>query len=189
MPKQTFLFGPFLLDSEGALFQDGAPVAIGHRGFLLLYALLKAQGQIVRKAELMHSAWPNAVVEESNLSVQVASLRKLLGPSAAGPEWIVTVPRIGYRFAGSVLVQDDEPETPASDPAVGFAGKPSVAVLPFTNLSGDPELGLFADGLAEDIISALSQFRWFLVLARNSSFAHKVQPIDVKQVARERGVR
>jgi len=190
MPRQTFLFGSFLLDPDREmLFQDGSPVVIGRRGLLLLHALLRAQGQVVRKVDLMHSAWPNAVVEESNLSVQMASLRKLFGPLSEGAEWIATVPRIGYRFAGPVLVHNDEPETPASDEATDLARKPSLAVLPFTNLSGDPELEFFADGIAEDIITALSRFRWFFVLARNSSFIYKGRPINVKQVARELGVR
>ncbi len=190
MPRQTFLFGPFLLDPEREmLFQDGSPVAIGRRGLLLLHALLRAHGQVVRKAELMHSAWPNAVVEESNLSVQMAALRKLFGASSERAEWIATVQRIGYRFAGPVLVHNDASESPASDEATDLARKPSIAVLPFTNLSGDPELEFFADGIAEDIITALSRFRWFFVLARNSSFTYKGRPINVKQVARELGVR
>src|SRR5262245_23363080 len=190
MARQIFLFGKFLLDSDReALFEDGAQVVIGRRGFLLLYALLRAQGQVVRKDELMHSAWPNAVVEESNLSVQMASLRKLLGPSAEGAEWIMTVPRLGYRFSGPLLVEDEEPAVPAGEQTTDLASKPCIAVLPFTNLSGDPQLELFADGIAEDIITALSRFRWFFVLARNSSFVYKGRPIDVKQVARELGVR
>jgi TolB-like protein len=119
----------------------------------------------------------------------MASLRRLLGPSSEGAEWIVTVPRVGYRFAGSVLVQNNEPEAPAGKQVTDLAHKPAVAVLPFANLSGDPELELFADGIAEDIIVALSQFRWFFLLARNSSFVYKGKPIDVKQVARELGVR
>jgi TolB-like protein len=189
MSRQTFLFGPFLLDPDREmLLQNGAPVAIGRRGLLLLLALLRAQGQIVRKADLMHSAWPNAVVEESNLSVQMASLRKLFGPSSEGSEWIATVPRIGYRFAGPLLVHD-EPETLVGEQAMELARKPSIAVLPFSNLSDDLELEFFADGIAEDIITALSKFRWFSVLARNSSFIYKGAPINVKRVARDLDVR
>lgn len=190
MPRQTFLFGPFLLDPEREmLFQDGSPVVLGRRGLLLLLALLRAQGQVVRKADLMRSAWPNAVVEESNLSVQMASLRKLFAPSSEGAEWIATVPRIGYRFAGPLLVDDAEPDAAASDEASNLGRKPSIAVLPFVNLSGDPELEFFADGIAEDLITALSRFRWFFVRARNSSFIYKGRSIHVKQVARELDVR
>jgi TolB-like protein len=190
MPRQSFIFGPFLLDPDrGMLFRDGSPVALGRRGLLLLHALLKAQGQLVTKAELLHSAWPNSVVEESNLSVQMASLRKLLGPSPDGADWIGTVPRIGYRFAGSVIVDDGQGDASAGNQATDLARKPSIAVLPFTNLSGDPEQEHFADGITEDVITALSRFRWFFVAARNSSFNYKGKAIDVKQMARELGVR
>ena len=68
--------------------------------------------------------------------------------------------------------------------------KPSIAVLPFANMSGDTEQEYFADGITEDIITALSHYRWFFVIARNSTFAYKKHPgVDVKQVARELGVR
>lgn len=185
MLRQSFEFGPFLLDPKrGMLFRNGAPLSIGHRAVVLLHALLRAQGQPVTKADLMRAAWPNVVVEDSNLSVQMASLRRLLGTSPDGTEWIATVPRIGYRFAGPVGVHA-EPDDPVSD----IAHKPSVAVLPFANLTGDPEQGYFADGITEDVITALSQFRWFSVTARNSSFLYKAKPMNVKEVARELGVR
>ena len=67
--------------------------------------------------------------------------------------------------------------------------KPSIAVLPFLNMSGDPEQEYFTDGITEDIITALSQHRWFFVIARNSSFAYKGRAVDIKQVGRELGVR
>ena len=99
MPGQPVAFGPFLLNPDnGTLFRDGELVAIGQRGALLLGALLKSPGQVRTKAELMDAAWPGTAVEESNLSVQIASLRKLLGPSPDGGEWIATIPRVGYRF-------------------------------------------------------------------------------------------
>ena len=101
MLGQRFAFGPFLLNPDnGTLFRDGELVAIGQRGALLLGALLKEPGRVLTKAELMDAAWPGTAVEESNLSVQIASLRKLLGPSPDGGEWIATVPRVGYRFVG-----------------------------------------------------------------------------------------
>ena len=103
MPAQPVAFGPFLLNPDnGTLFRDGELVAIGQKGALLLAALLKRPGQVLTKAELMDAAWPGTAVEESNLSVQIASLRKLLGPSPDGGEWIATIPRVGYRFVGVV---------------------------------------------------------------------------------------
>jgi len=79
--------------------------------------------------------------------------------------------------------------TAAVPPALSLPDKPSIAVLPFANLSGDPEQEYFADGMVEEIITALSRIRWLFVIARNSSFTYKGQAIDVKQVGRELGVR
>src|SRR5215472_1284254 len=77
----------------------------------------------------------------------------------------------------------------ADPPALAVPDKPSIAVLPFQNISGDPEQEVFADGMVEDITTALSKLRWFFVIARNSCFAYKGQAVDVKQVGRELGVR
>jgi len=77
---------------------------------------------------------------------------------------------------------------PVAAPAPPLPDKPSIAVLPFQNISGDPEQEYFADGMVEEIITALSRIRWLFVIARNSSFTYKGQAIDVKQVGRELGV-
>ena len=128
----TSTFGPFALDRRReALTRDGADVAINHKGYILLEALLDADGETVGKAALMERAWPGTIVEEGNLTVQIAALRKALG--AEGESYIVTVPRVGYRLA--------VPPAPEAPP-----GRPLVAVLPFTNMSGDPEQEYFADG-------------------------------------------
>jgi len=181
-----FTFGRFVFDpGRVTLFCDGAPIAIGHRGLALLHALLKANGQVMTKAELMDAAWPGSVVEESNLSVQIAALRKLLGRAVDGTEWIATVPRIGYRFTAAVTVDESgrRPPAPTEPPDPGL--RPSVAVLPFGNLSDDAEQEYFADGIAEDIIVAISRFRWFFVIARNSSFVFKGKDVDVAEIARK----
>jgi TolB-like protein len=181
---QTFAFGPFDFDMErGSLRRDGAPVAAGSKGVRLLAALVRAGGGVVEKDALMHAAWGDAAVEESNLSVQIAALRKILGPAPDGGEWIATVPRVGYRFVG-------EP-APQARHGAGRAdtAKPGIAVLPFVNRSGDGEQEYLADGITEDIITALTRFRWFFVIARNSSFAYKNKPLGAKQIADELGVR
>ncbi|WP_457154305.1 winged helix-turn-helix domain-containing protein, partial [Mesorhizobium sp. P5_C1] len=101
MRGRQFAFGPFLLDPERrVLLRGGEPVAVGHRGVLILVALLRKPGDVLTKAELIDAGWPDTTVEESNLSVQIATLRKALGQSPDGGEWIATLPRIGYRFAG-----------------------------------------------------------------------------------------
>jgi TolB-like protein len=186
MHGQRFAFGSFLLNpGNGTLFRNGDLIAVGHRGAFLLGALLKSRGEVVTKAELMDAAWPGTAVEESNLSVQIASLRKLLGPAPDGAEWIVTVPRIGYRFVGDAE-EWISVEAPAAQPE---PVAPSLAVMPFHNLGGDPEQDYFADGVVEDIITALSRFKSFAVIGRNSTFVYKGHTVDVRQVANELGVR
>src|SRR5438874_712888 len=131
---KRFAFGPFLLDTaRGTLTRDGAAVAVGQRGLRLLQALLEAGGEPVSKAELMRSAWPGLVVEDSNLSVQVTALRKLLGTAPAdSAEWIVTVPRLGYRLPGVAAVEDAQLAPLERGEADHHGDRPSIAVLPFT---------------------------------------------------------
>ena len=175
MGGKTTTFGPFALDRRrAALTRNGEDIAISHKGYALLEALLDASGETVGKSALMEHAWPGTIVEEGNLTVQIAALRKALGEDAES--YIVTVPRVGYRFS--------VPPAPEAAP-----GRPLVAVLPFNNMSGDPEQEYFADGVVEDIITALSRFRSFAVIARNSSFVYKGRAVDIRQVARELGVR
>jgi TolB-like protein/Flp pilus assembly protein TadD len=185
MAQTACAFGPFLLDpAAGTLLRDGTPVSIGYRGFCLLAALVARPGEVLTKSTLIEAAWPNMVVEEGNLQVQIALLRKLLGRSPDVGEWIATIPRVGYRFAGRV-----DHREPGLLPADQAASEPSIAVLPFVNLSSDPAQEYFADGLTEDIITGLSRIRWVLVSARNSSFAYKGKPVDLKQIGRDLGVR
>ena len=101
MFRKHIAFGPFLLNPESeTLLRDGEPIAVGHRGVLLLEALLTRPGDVLTKADLLDAAWSGMAVEESNLSVQIALLRKALGQSPTGGDWISTIPRIGYRFVG-----------------------------------------------------------------------------------------
>ena len=176
MTGAPLAFGSFLLDcSRGTLTRDGAPVPLGQRALAVLAALAETPGRTVTKEALLARAWPDTIVEEGNLTVQVAALRKALG---ADHDWILTVPRIGYRFALAA--------PPTSEPAPVI---PSLAVLPFANLGAHPGQDWFSDGVVDDIITALSRFRSFAVVARSSSFAYKGRAVDVRQVARELGVR
>jgi TolB-like protein/Flp pilus assembly protein TadD len=186
MIQRRFLFGPFIFDvNRGTLFRDGTAVNVGHRGLGILNALLKAHGQVVTKLELMDAAWPGTIVEESNLSVQIAALRKLLGTTTDGTEWIMTVPRVGYRFAGAVATDDGLLRHAAALEPPDYGRRPSLAVLPFANLSPDPEQAYFADGVTEDIITALSRLRWFFVTSRHTSFALKGRTVDIKEIGQE----
>jgi len=185
MQGSRFAFGPFVLDPDaGTLLRHDVPVAAGHRGVKLLAALVGRPGEILGKAELMDAAWPGTAVEEANLTVQIAQLRKLLGPSADGGEWIATVRRVGYRFTGAVEQLDGARPKPLPLP-----DKPSIAVLPFVHFSNDSEQESFADGLTEDLITDLSRIKGLFVIARNSTFAYKGKAMDVRGIARELGVR
>ncbi len=174
-------FGPFIFDrARMTLARDGRSVLLGGRGATILQVLLEAEGRAVGKSELMDRVWPGQVVEEGNVSVQVAGLRKALGARNDGVDWIVTVPRVGYR-----LIADQQ--APAREAPSGRL--PIVAVLPFENLSGDPSQDYFADGVVDDLITALSNFRQFAVISRNSAFQYKGRAVDIRTVAAELGAR
>jgi len=185
MPPQRFVFGNFVFEvGRATLFSGTSPIAVGQRGLAILHLLLNEHGRTVTKAELLDAAWPAAVVEESNLTVQIAALRKILGRAPDGTEWIVTVPRVGYRFA-PVVAANEGAAPPAPSLGASQAGrKPSIVVLPFANLSDNSDQEYFADGLTEDIIGALLRFRWFHVIARHSSFLFKGSTLDIKEIAR-----
>ena len=144
----------------------------------------------------MEAAWAGLTVEESNLAVQIAALRRVFGEEPGGENWIETMPRRGYRFVGPASVRDQDTLT-AAPRAANFPGssnpalpdRPSIAVLPFQNISAEPEQEYFADGMADEIITALSRFRQLFVIARNSTFTYKGRAVDVRQMGRELGVR
>jgi TolB-like protein/Flp pilus assembly protein TadD len=173
-------FGPFRLDRPGRqLLRDGQPVPLGRRAFDTLAALVAADGATLTKDALLAAVWPGLIVEENNLQVQISALRKALGEG-----WIITVPGRGYRLS---TTPPEAPAPLATPPQL--PDKPSIAVLPFQNMSGDPEQEYFADGMAEEIITGVSRVRSFFVIARNSSFSYKGKSPDLRQVGRELGVR
>lgn len=184
MAGPRYLFGPFTLDpTSGTLLCDGVPVPVGQRAIALLTALVAAGGEIVTKDRLIAAAWPRVIVEESNLSVQVAALRKALAGVPGGVDPIATVARIGYRFQLPVTTLPPGGQGPAAD------ARPSIAVRPLANLSGDAGREYLADGISEDIIMALSRFRWFRVVSRGSSFAFKSQALPAAELASRLDVR
>lgn len=137
----------------------------------------------------MSRVWPDVVVEENVIQVHVSALRKALSEEKGGQSYVVTVPGRGYRLMGiqqPVLGVASEAEA-WRDPAL--PDRPSIAVLPFQNMSADPEQEYFTDGIVEDVITGLSRIRWLFVIARNSSFIYKGRAVDVKLVGRELGVR
>src|SRR6516225_7978366 len=161
------------------LFREGLPLRLGGRALAVLHTLITAKGDVVSKDELLARVWPGLVVEENNLQVQVSLLRKTLRDETDGDSHLITVPGRGYRLVGL----DDVRQDPA------LPDKPSIAVMPFQNMSDEPGQDYFADGIVEDIITALCHIRWLFVIARNSSFTYKGRAVDVRQVGRELGVR
>jgi TolB-like protein len=196
-PSSTdiYLFDAFRLDRRRGVLslrdERGvfAPLVMGSRALTILEVLVERPGELVSRAEIMAAVWPETVVDDSNLNVQIASLRRVLDRGRTERSCIETIPGRGYRFTGRVTrIEADIAAFPASG-VPSLPDKPSIAVLPFANMSGDPEQEYFADGMVEEIITALSRIRWLFVIARNSSFTYKGQTVDVKQVGRQLGVR
>jgi TolB-like protein len=193
LPVATILeFGPFRLDADaGILFHGAEPTALGQRAVALLALLVRRAGAPVSKEALMEAAWATQAIEESNLTVQIAAVRRILEDLTGGAGWIETLPRRGYRYVGpAVAAAHPDRVAAASDaPTLTLPDRPSVAVLPSRNLSGDPGQDYFTDGMVDDIITGLSRINWLFVIARNSTFIYKGRAVDVKQVGREFGVR
>lgn len=184
--------GPFRLDvSAETLYRGREPLPLGRRAVALLSALAKRQGILVTKDELIQAAWSGLAIEESNLTVQIAALRRALASEPGAEEWIETMPRRGYRFVGPVATVPRTSYSRSPEPGLRLAvpDRPSIAVLPFVNMSGDPEQEYLVDGITEEIITALSKWPSFLVIARNSCFTYKGRAVDMKQVGHELGVR
>lgn len=188
----SLTFGPFRLDiGAGVLFHGVEPTPLGQRAVALLALLLDRTGALVSKEALIEAAWPGLAIEDSNLTVQIAAVRRVLQSLAGGACWIETRPRRGYRYVGPAVAVDG-PDPMLDMSAKGtptLPDKPSIAVLPFSNLSGDPEQDYLADGIVDDIITGLARINWLLVIARNSTLVYKGRAVDVKQVGRELGVR
>jgi TolB-like protein/Tfp pilus assembly protein PilF len=187
----VYSLGPFRLDTDSeTLFRGSEPVGLGRRAVALLRVLVEQPGKPLSKNALIAAAWSGLIVEEANLTVQMTALRRALGEEPGGDRWIETLPRRGYRFVGPVTSHDSTPALRAEAArAPPLPEKPSIAVLPFQNMSGDAEQDYFADGMVEEIITALSRFRQLFVIARNSSFTYKGRTVDPKQVGHELGVR
>ncbi len=201
-----FVFEDYVLDQERReLTLRGQVVAIGPQVFDLLLELVTNRDRVVSKNDLLKAVWGSRIVSESTITSHINAVRKAIGDTGEEQRLVRTVARKGYRFVGEIRAsavgvaqQPDRPgigeNTPVepketSPSTLVLPDKPSITVLPFQNLSGDPEQEYFADGVVEDIIAALSRIRWLFVIARNSSFTYKGQAVDVKDVGQELGVR
>lgn len=188
MSEQRYGFGSFEFDMRRRILRrHGSPVAIGNKCAVLLETLLAAGGKVVSKSELIEAAWQTGNIEESNLAVQIATLRKCLGKSSSGNEWIATVQRVGYQFVDADKAMASPHKQDSGIHVQATIGRLSIAVLPFIPMDGDPQQQSFSDGVAEDIITELSRFRSLSVIARSSSFAFREQNIDISRAGRELG--
>jgi TolB-like protein len=195
-----YRFEDYVLDPERRELTRGCePIAVGPQVFDLLLYLVKNRDHVVSKDQLLDEVWGRRIVSESTLTSHINAARKAIGDTGQEQRVIRTIARKGFRFVGDVKEGQSPVDVTvahvaanATEPSahtLELPDRPSIAALPFLNLSGDSEQEYFADGVVEDIISALSRIRWLFVIARNSSFTYKGRAVDVKQVGRELGVR
>jgi TolB-like protein len=196
-----FLFAGHTLDTDRReLRRDSQLIAVEPQVFDLLTYLVENRERVVTKDDLIASVWGGRIVSDSTLTSRINAARKAVGDSGVDQMLIRTVARKGLRFVGDVRVQSEgaeqaqatgplpvESHEPARS-ALPLLDRPAIAVLPFTNMSADPEQEYFSDGISEDLITALSKLRWFFVIARNSSFIYKGRSVHMKQIAEELGV-
>lgn len=186
-----YLFEDCVVDTDRReLRRRALPVPVEPQVFDLLVHLIGHRDRVVSKDELLTAIWHGRIVSESALFNRINAARSAIGDSGEQQRLIKTLPRKGLRFVAevqeepaAVTVGNTRPEGPP------LPDRPSIAVLPFANMSGDPDQDYFADGISEDLITGLAHIRWLFVIARNSSFVYKHRALDVKQVSRELGVR
>jgi len=198
-----YLFEQCSLDTDRRELRCGANlVPIEPQVFDVLEYLIRNRERVVSRHDLLAKIWGGRVVSDSALTSRINAARAAVGDTGDEQRLIKTLPRKGIRFVGTVREDPGVSGTGAnfparlghaedlvSRPALGIPDRPSIAVLPFANMSGDPEQDYFADGMAEEVLTALSRCKWLFVIARNSSFTYKGKAVDIRQVGRELGVR
>ncbi|WP_247502303.1 winged helix-turn-helix domain-containing protein, partial [Bradyrhizobium sp. 1] len=193
----TFQFEDFLLDPERReLRRADSLIALEPQVFDLLIYLVRNRERVVTRDNLLDAIWNGRVVSESTLTSRINAARRAVGDNGEEQRLIRTIARKGVRFVGEVTelssaATQAAPARPSNAAPAGLPlpDRPAIAVLPFTNMSGEAEQDYFSDGISEDIITALSKLRWFFVIARNSSFIYKGRAVHLRQVAEELGVR
>ena len=189
-----YLFEDYAFDTERRELHRGADVvSVAPQVFDLLDYLIRNRERVVSKDDLIKAVWNGRIVSDAALTTRLNVARSAIGDSGDEQRLIKTLPRKGFRFVGQVReareVASPNPGEGAPESAPALPDRPSIAVLPFENMNSDPEQEYFADGMVEEIITALSRFKWLFVIARNSSFTFKGKAVDVKEVGRRLGVR
>jgi adenylate cyclase len=192
-----YLFEDFVLDTDKRELRRGADVvSVAPQVFDVLDYLVRNRERVVSKDDLVTAIWEGRIISDAALTTRLKAVRSAIGDSGEGQRLIKTLPRKGFRFVGRVQEEQGPDRTPGGGtpvepprPALALPDKPSIAVLAFTNMSGDPGQDYFSDGITEDIITELSRFSELFVIARNSSFQYKGKSPDIRQVGRELGVR
>ena len=193
-PGEILLFEGFRLDRRGLFRRDdgGAlvPVPIGSRGLDVLGVLIAQPGELVLKDEIVAAVWPGVVVEESNLTVQISAVRRVLDQRRSGGSCIQTITGRGYRFVPTVTRRLSDTHSGAvPGNTARLPPRLSIVVLPFANLTNDPDKEYFADGITDDVTTDLSRISGSFVIARSTAFTYRGKSADAKQIGRELGVR
>ncbi|WP_247802709.1 winged helix-turn-helix domain-containing tetratricopeptide repeat protein [Bradyrhizobium sp. 191] len=188
-----YLFEEYVLHTDRReLLRGGEIVPAAPQVFDLLDYLIRNRERVVSKDDLIKAIWNGRIVSDVALTTRLNAARCALGDSGVEQRLIKTFPRKGFRFVGQVWeAREAAHSNPADAPegALPLPDKPSIAVLPFENMSGDPEQEYFADGMVDEIITALSRFKWLFVIARNSSFTFKGKAVEIREVGCKLGVR
>jgi TolB-like protein len=193
-----YSFEDYALDTDRReLHRRGDVVATTPQVFDLLDYLIRNRERVVSKDDLVNAIWKGRAISDAALTTRLNAVRLAVGDSGEEQRLIKTLPRKGLRFVG-VVYEEGGPSDVAPVPdshvestkhTLALPDRPSIAVLPFENMSGDPEQEYFADGMVEEITTALSRFKWLFVIARNSSFTFKGRAVDIKEIGRRLGVR
>lgn len=167
------------------LWNGDQPVQISNKAFRLLHFFVSKPSRLLTKDEILDAVWGDVCVTEGLIKEYVHDLRVALGDDPKHPKFIETVHGRGYRYLGGLEVVGQPTDTETHTPARTNA--PSLAVLPFTNFSGDPHQEYFSDGITEDIIAGLSKNPYLSVISRNSSFTYKGKSVRVRDIGKDLG--
>ena len=182
----VFEFGPFRLEvREHRLLRGGRSIPLTGKAFDTLRVLVERHGTLVSKRDLMNEVWPATTVEENNLDRNISAVRKALGEKSTGRQYIETVPRVGYRFVAPLIAASADV---ASTPDASASDISAIAVLPFADMSPERDQDYLCEGLAEELINALTQIEGLRVASRTASFQFRATGADVRAVGQHLGV-